>query len=90
MKYIADHGQLTAVSVGYRLAPEDPFPAGPEDCYDAAEWLVDNAKEKYGNELMFTGGEVSRFSLVANGSKSDVAFQSLPEATLQRSYVSTS
>jgi acetyl esterase/lipase len=48
---------LTVFSVGYRLAPEDPWPAGANDCYDAAEWLVKNGKDKFGCELMFTGGE---------------------------------
>ena len=54
---IADAAKVLVISVGYRLAPEYPFPAGIEDCYDAAEWLVDNAENKYGARLSFVGGE---------------------------------
>lgn len=63
LKYMADHFELTVFSVGYRLAPEDPWPAGANDCYDAAEWLVKNGKEKFGGELMFTGGEVGELPI---------------------------
>lgn len=54
---IADTNGILMFTVGYRLAPEDPFPAGPNDCYDVAEWLVDNAERKFGVPLKYLGGE---------------------------------
>ncbi|KAI9818436.1 MAG: hypothetical protein M1827_000495 [Pycnora praestabilis] len=65
LKWSADSANIACISVGYRLAPEHPFPAAPEDCYDAAEWLVDNANEEFGGELMFTGGESAGGHLAA-------------------------
>jgi acetyl esterase/lipase len=57
LKSYANGCQLTAISVGYRLAPESPYPATIEDCCDAAEYLVDHAENDYGAELLFMGGE---------------------------------
>jgi acetyl esterase/lipase len=48
LQEIVDATGMTAVSAGYRLAPEHPFPAGPDDCEDAALWLLDRGAAELG------------------------------------------
>jgi acetyl esterase len=54
---LAREAQVAVVSVGYRLAPESPYPAGPDDCEDAARWLLANAAGEFGAERFAIGGE---------------------------------
>ena len=54
---LMDHLGLAIVSVDYRLAPEHPFPAGPDDCEAAAIWLVEHAAAEYGTDRLLIGGE---------------------------------
>jgi acetyl esterase/lipase len=57
LEHIADSTGLVAVSVEYRLAPEHPYPAGPDDCESAAAWLVQHAKAEFGSGVLTVGGE---------------------------------
>jgi acetyl esterase len=54
---LAERSGLAVVSVEYRLAPEHPFPAGPDDCEAAALWLVREAESRFGTSRLFIGGE---------------------------------
>jgi acetyl esterase/lipase len=45
---LVDATGLAAVSVEYRLAPEHPYPAGPDDCEDAALWLLQHGFAELG------------------------------------------
>lgn len=50
------HG-IAVVSVKYRLAPEHPFPAGPDDGLAVATWLLENGVERFGTDRIILGGE---------------------------------
>ncbi|MDH6221574.1 alpha/beta hydrolase [Streptomyces pseudovenezuelae] len=54
---LAEQTGLAVVSVDYRLAPEHPFPAGPDDCEAAARWLVKHAAAEFGTDRLLIGGE---------------------------------
>jgi acetyl esterase len=57
LEHLADAVGLACISVDYRLAPEFPYPAGPDDCEAAAVWVVENARRKFGTEILTIGGE---------------------------------
>lgn len=65
-RILANETGCLVVSVGYRLAPEDPFPAAVEDCYTAAEWAVDNGVDIGGDPARVAiGGDSAGGNLTA-------------------------
>ena len=44
-RFMAKHGEITVLSVDYRLAPEHRFPKGLEDCLAAFDYAVTHARE---------------------------------------------
>lgn len=54
---LANNCDIATISVDYRLAPEYPYPAAPDDCETAALWLIENMQKEFGTESIFIGGD---------------------------------
>jgi acetyl esterase len=57
--------RVAVVSVDYRLAPEHPYPAAPDDCETAALWLAENMEKEFGTKKLLIGGESAGANLAA-------------------------
>lgn len=57
LESIADGANVVCVSVKYRLAPEHPYPAGPDDCETAALWVAREGTKRFGTSKLAIGGE---------------------------------
>jgi acetyl esterase len=62
---LAQSAGVAVVSVDYRLAPEHPYPAGPDDCEDAARWLIAEAATEFGTDRLAIAGESAGAHLAA-------------------------
>ncbi|TDL83045.1 alpha/beta hydrolase [Peribacillus frigoritolerans] len=65
-RYFAKNANCLIVSVGYRLAPEHPFPAALMDVLAVSEWVPPNISKWNGNPAQLAlGGESSGANLAA-------------------------
>ena len=63
---IAEETGLCAVSIEYRLAPEHPYPAAPDDCEDAVLWLLEHGPRELDTpDVLTIGGESAGAQLAA-------------------------
>jgi acetyl esterase len=62
---IAANGNVTVVSLNYRLAPENPCPAGLHDTYETLQWIREHTAELNGDGRIAIGGQSAGAALAA-------------------------
>ncbi|UOR01569.1 alpha/beta hydrolase [Leucobacter allii] len=62
---LAEALDIAVVSVDYRLAPEHPWPAAPDDCETAARWLAEHAAARFGTSRLVIAGFSAGSTLAA-------------------------
>ncbi len=79
-RVLANRGGFAVLSVGYRLAPEHPYPAAVDDALAAAAWAHEHAAELGCAPLLAVGGDSAGGNLaavLANRPVVPVCFQAL-------------
>jgi acetyl esterase len=62
---LANASGAIVVSVEYRLAPEDPFPAPLDDCHAVTQWLAEHAEE--------IGGDGAHLAIAGDSAGGNIA-----------------
>lgn len=57
LRYMANTLGVAILSVDYRLAPENPFPAGSQDVFGVYQWVQEIFRQKHNFKKIYLGGD---------------------------------